>query len=139
LGKVVDCVSKINTGGKYDSQAFKKSVGLKGVGTKAVNALSDFLKVTSVRDGKKKVVVFERGNLTEDRAVVDSDERNGTMMEFIPDANIFQNFHFNPEFIEEQLWMYAYLNTGLTLHFNNQKIRSDHGLRDLLEVKSESE
>lgn len=139
LGKVVDCVSKINTGGKYDSQAFKKSVGLNGVGTKAVNALSDSLKVTSIRDGKKKVAIFERGNLTEDRPITDTDERNGTLMEFVPDADIFQGFHFNPEFIEEQLWMYAYLNTGLTLQFNNQKIKSDHGLRDLLESKSESE
>lgn len=139
LGKVVDCVSKINTGGKYDSQAFKKSVGLNGVGTKAVNALSESLKVTSIREGKKKIAVFERGVLREDQPITDSDERNGTLMEFIPDPDIFKDYQFNTDYIEEQLWMYAYLNTGLTLNFNNKKIRSENGLRDLLETKAESE
>lgn len=139
LGKVIDCVSKINTGGKYDSQAFKKSVGLNGVGTKAVNALSESLKVTSIRDGKEKIAIFERGILREDQPITDSDERNGTLMEFIPDPDIFKDYHFNPDYIEEQLWMYAYLNTGLTLNFNNKKIRSENGLRDLLETKAESE
>ncbi len=139
LGKVVDCVSRINTGGKYDSKAFKKSVGLNGVGTKAVNALSDEFIVYSVRDGLKKTAVFQRGELIRDDKPVKTEERNGTFIEFLPDATIFKNFNFNPEIIEEQLWNYAYLNVGLTLHFNNKRIKSDHGLKDLLESRAKSE
>ena len=139
LGKVVDCVSRINTGGKYDSKAFKKSVGLNGVGTKAVNALSEEFIVYSVRDGQKKTAVFERGELVRDDKAVKSDERNGTYIEFLPDATIFKNFSFNPDIIEEQLWNYAYLNIGLTLHFNNKRIKSENGLKDLLETRAKSE
>ncbi|GAA5220891.1 DNA topoisomerase IV subunit B [Membranihabitans marinus] len=132
LGKVIDCVSKINTGGKYDSKAFKKSVGLNGVGTKAVNALSTYFEVYSVREGQKKVARFSKGVLTEDHEITMTSERNGTYTEFEPDPNIFKNYSFNPEYIEEQLWNYAYLNAGLTIVFNGTKIRSDNGLRDLL-------
>lgn len=132
LGKVIDCVSKINTGGKYDSKAFKKSVGLNGVGTKAVNALSTYFEVYSVREGQKKVARFSKGVLTEDHEITMTSERNGTFTEFEPDPNIFKNYSFNPEYIEEQLWNYAYLNAGLTIVFNGTKIRSDNGLRDLL-------
>lgn len=139
LGKVVDCVSRINTGGKYDSKAFKKSVGLNGVGTKAVNALSEEFIVYSVRDGQKKTAVFQRGELMRDDKAVKSDERNGTYIEFLPDATIFKNFSFNPDIVEEQLWNYAYLNIGLTLHFNNKRIKSDNGLKDLLETRAKSE
>ncbi|HLT94543.1 MAG TPA: toprim domain-containing protein, partial [Membranihabitans sp.] len=139
LGKVVDCVSRINTGGKYDSKAFKKSVGLNGVGTKAVNALSDEFLVYSVRDGLKKEAFFRRGELVRDDQPVKTDERNGTYIEFLPDATIFKNYTFNPDIIEEQLWNYAYLNTGLTLHFNQKRIRSENGLKDLLETRAKSE
>lgn len=139
LGKVVDCVSRINTGGKYDSKAFKKSVGLNGVGTKAVNALSEEFIVYSVRDGQKKTAVFQRGELMRDDKAIKSDERNGTYIEFLPDATIFKNFSFNPDIIEEQLWNYAYLNIGLTLHFNNKRIKSENGLKDLLETRAKSE
>ncbi|WP_236975585.1 DNA topoisomerase IV subunit B [Membranihabitans maritimus] len=139
LGKVIDCVSKINTGGKYDSKAFKKSVGLNGVGTKAVNALSDQFRVYSVREGEKKEAIFERGALVEDRKVEQCNERNGTFIEFHPDESIFKNYLYNHEYVEEQLWNYAYLNAGLTIHFNGKKIRSDNGLRDLLENQTKSE
>lgn len=139
LGKVVDCVSKINTGGKYDSKAFKKSVGLNGVGTKAVNALSAFFKVSSFRDGEAKIALFEKGELKEDRKISATEELNGTLIEFIPDVEIFQDYQFSPDYVEEQLWNYAYLNTGLTLHFNGERIRSKNGLKDLLENKAESE
>lgn len=139
LGKVVECVSRINTGGKYDSKAFKKSVGLNGVGTKAVNALSSEFTVSAVRDGLKKTAVFERGQLIRDDKPAPSEERNGTYIEFLPDEKIFPGFHFNQEFIEEQLWNYAFLNTGLTLHYNNKRIKSDKGLQDLLENKTKSE
>lgn len=139
LGKVVDCVSKINTGGKYDSKAFKKSVGLNGVGTKAVNALSEEFLVYSVRDGQKKTALFQRGILIDDRKIEKTDERNGTYIEFYPDRTIFKHFKFIPEIVEEQLWNYAFLNTGLTLHYNNKRIKSDNGLKDLLENKAKSE
>src|SRR5680860_153618 len=139
LGKVVDCVSKINTGGKYDSKAFKKSVGLNGVGSKAVNALSEEFIVYSVRDGQQKKAVFKRGELVSDEKPKKTDERNGTYIEFLPDHDIFKNFTFNPDFVEEQLWNYAFLNTGLTLHFNKKRIKSDNGLKDLLENKTKSE
>lgn len=134
LGKVVDCVSRINTGGKYDSRAFKKSVGLNGVGTKAVNALSDFFEVESVRDGKVKRAEFEQGNLVTDGEIEESSKRRGTKVTFVPDAKIFTNFTFKLEHIERLLWNYAYLNTGLTIIFNGEKYHSDHGLKDLLEA-----
>jgi topoisomerase IV subunit B len=132
LGKVIDCVSKINTGGKYDSGAFQKSVGLNGVGTKAVNALSDYFKVQSYRDGETKVAEFEKGILKEDRKVEKSSERNGTKIIFTPDASVFKNYHFIPEYLENQIWNYAFLNAGLTIHYNGKKFFSERGLYDLL-------
>lgn len=136
LGAVVDCVSKINTGGKYDSRAFQKSVGLNGVGTKAVNALSTYFKVESVRDGEKKIAEFNKGELVKDHPVEKTTERNGTRMQFHADNTIFKNFHYVPEFVEEQLWNYAYLNAGLTIVYNNQKFVSKEGLKDLLYKKT---
>lgn len=136
LGAVVDCVSKINTGGKYDSRAFQKSVGLNGVGTKAVNALSTYFKVESVRDGEKKIAEFSKGELVKDHPVEKTTERNGTRMQFHADNTIFKNFHYVPEFVEEQLWNYAYLNAGLTIVYNNQKFVSKEGLKDLLYKKT---
>jgi topoisomerase-4 subunit B len=132
LGKVIDCVSKINTGGKYDSRAFKKSVGLNGVGTKAVNALSGYFKVESVRDGESKVAEFNKGNITKDHKVAKSDSKNGTSMMFVPDDTIFHNFQFRAQHVEKLLWNYCYLNSGLTIVFNGQKFKSENGLRDLL-------
>lgn len=139
LGKVIDCVSKINTGGKYDSKAFQKSVGLNGVGTKAVNALSSFFRVQSIRDGRTKIAEFERGILVNDQKEEATNEKNGTIMTFVPDDTIFRNFHFRPEFLEEQIWNYAYLNAGLALHFNDSVYVSKNGLLDLLERKSNAE
>nr|MBS0038290.1 type IIA DNA topoisomerase subunit B [Saprospiraceae bacterium] len=139
LGKVVDCVSKINTGGKYDSRAFKKSVGLNGVGTKAVNALSNQFRVSAFRENKFKTAAFERGIIQEDSKIQKSEERNGTLIEFTPDSTIFKNFEFQPEIIESQLWNYAYLNAGLKLRFNNKVIVSKNGLLDLLEKKTAQE
>lgn len=139
LGKVIDCVSKINTGGKYDSGAFQKSVGLNGVGTKAVNALSDYFKVQSYRDGETKVAEFEKGILIEDRKIEKSTDRNGTKVIFTPDASIFKNYHFIPEYLENQIWNYAYLNAGLTINFNGKKFFSDRGLYDLLSNKVDEE
>lgn len=139
LGKVIDCVSKINTGGKYDSKAFKKSVGLNGVGTKAVNALSSFFRVQSVRDKQTKVAIFSQGVITEDAKITKSDAPNGTLFEFHPDEEIFKNFRFRPEYIENQLWNYAYLNSGLRIKYNNKTFYSKNGLLDLLERKAESE
>ena len=107
LGKVIDCVSKINTGGKYDSGAFQKSVGLNGVGTKAVNALSDFFKVQSFREGECKVAEFEKGFLVKDPPIEKSSDRNGTKVIFSPDASIFKNYHFIPDYLENQMWNYA--------------------------------
>nr|HPH83677.1 DNA topoisomerase IV subunit B [Flavobacteriales bacterium] len=133
LGKVVDVVSKINTGAKYDSVAFKKSVGLNGVGTKAVNALSSYFKVQSVRDGKMKMAEFEKGNLTNETAVTDTNDNKGTLVQFFPDEAIFGNYKFISEYVEKMLWNYAYLNTGLSIHFNGQVFKSDRGLYDLLE------
>jgi topoisomerase IV subunit B len=132
LGKVIDCVSKINTGGKYDSRAFKKSVGLNGVGTKAVNALSGYFKVESVRDGESKVAEFTKGNISKDHKIAKSDAKNGTSMMFIPDDTIFLNFQFRAQHVEKLLWNYCYLNSGLTIVFNGQKFKSENGLRDLL-------
>lgn len=136
LGKVVDCVSKINTGGKYDSKAFKKSVGLNGVGTKAVNALSDRFVVKAIRDGKSKEATFERGELVSDGKIVKSSEANGTIICFKPDRSIFKNYKFRTEYIENQLWNYAYLNAGLKIKFNGKVIHSKNGLFDLLEHKT---
>lgn len=135
LGKVIDCVSKINTGGKYDSGAFQKSVGLNGVGTKAVNALSDFFKVQAYRDGETKVAEFEKGILVNDAPVIKTSDRNGTKIVFSPDAGVFKNYHFIPEYLENQIWNYAYLNAGLTINYNGKKYFSDRGLFDLLSNK----
>jgi len=132
LGKVIDCVSKINTGGKYDSRAFKKSVGLNGVGTKAVNALSHYFKVESVREGEMKAAEFNKGNLQKDHKVAKSDSKNGTTMYFVPDPTMFHNYQYRAQYVEKLLWNYAYLNTGLTIVFNSQKFKSENGLRDLL-------
>ncbi len=132
LGKVVDVVSKINTGAKYDSEAFKKSVGLNGVGTKAVNALSSFFHVQAYREDKTKEAEFCRGNITKDSKIVPSDQRKGTLVTFIPDETIFGNYHFINEYVEKMLWNYAYLNTGLTINYNGQKFHSENGLLDLL-------
>ncbi len=139
LGKVVDCVSKINTGGKYDSKAFKKSVGLNGVGTKAVNALSDYFYVQAIRDGKAKVAEFEKGDLVKDHRIAKTDEENGTMVSFVPDFTIFKNFKFKSEFVENQFWNYAYLNAGLKIHFNNKTIVSKRGLFDLMTRRTDVE
>ncbi len=136
LGSVIDCVSKINTGGKYDSRAFQKSVGLNGVGTKAVNALSSFFKVESFREGETKVAEFDKGELIKDHKVAKTTERNGTKFQFHADNSIFKNFHFVNEFIDEQLWNYAYLNAGLTINFNGEKFVSKDGLKDLLNKKT---
>ncbi len=136
LGKVVDCVSKINTGGKYDSKAFKKSVGLNGVGTKAVNALSDYFKVQAVRDKKTKVVEFSKGEITKNANISKTQETNGTLMVFKPDSTIFKNYKFRTEFIETQLWNYAYLNAGLKIIFNGKTFVSRNGLLDLLTRKT---
>ncbi|MCH7412160.1 type IIA DNA topoisomerase subunit B [Belliella sp. R4-6] len=139
LGKVIDCVSKINTGGKYDSGAFQKSVGLNGVGTKAVNALSDFFKVQSYRDGETKVAQFEKGILVEDRKIEKSSDRNGTKIIFSPDSSVFKNYHFIPEYLENQIWNYAFLNAGLTINYNGKKFFSERGLYDLLTRKVDEE
>jgi topoisomerase IV subunit B len=131
LGKVVDVVSKINTGAKYDSKAFQKSVGLNGVGTKAVNALSNYFKVSSFREGKVKVAEFEKGYLTKEHKEAVTKELNGTEVNFIPDDNVFKNYHYIHEFIDKQMWNYCYLNAGLTLNFNGKKYVSKNGLLDL--------
>ncbi|MFN5931423.1 MAG: DNA topoisomerase IV subunit B, partial [Sphingobacteriales bacterium] len=136
LGKVVDVVSKINTGAKYDSRAFQKSVGLNGVGTKAVNALSTFFKVTSYREGKEKTAEFEKGVLIKEHKEAKSAGENGTFVTFIPDNTVFRNFKFIPEFLENQLWNYCYLNAGLVISFNGKKYVSKNGLLDLLQRKT---
>lgn len=133
LGKVIDCVSKINTGAKYDSKAFKKSVGLNGVGTKAVNALSERFLVQSFREGQTKKVSFERGEIIEDMPVEKASGRNGTLTRFTPDSGIFKSYRFAKEYIEKMLWNYAYLNPGLTFLFNGEAIISENGLKDLLQ------
>lgn len=139
LGKVIDCVSKINTGGKYDSRAFKKSVGLNGVGTKAVNALSGYFKVESVREGEAKAAEFVKGNLTKDHKIEKTSGKNGTTMYFIPDETVFHNFQFRAQHVEKLLWNYCYLNAGLTIVFNGQKYKSENGLRDLLAANMSEE
>lgn len=133
LGKVVDCVSKINTGGKYDSRAFKKSVGLNGVGTKAVNALSSHFVVQSFRDGQSKLATFETGELVVDDALAETQERNGTRIAFRPDDKVFKGYSYRMEHVERLLWNYAYLNTGLAIYLNGEKFKSENGLKDLLE------
>lgn len=139
LGKVIDCVSRINTGGKYDSGAFQKSVGLNGVGTKAVNALSTYFKVQSVRDGQTKVAEFKAGELVTDHKETSTNEKNGTFIAFEPDASIFRNYHFIPEYLENLIWNYVYLNAGLTINFNGKKYFSQNGLLDLLKAKTDEE
>jgi topoisomerase-4 subunit B len=139
LGKVVDVVSKINTGAKYDSKAFKKSVGLNGVGTKAVNALSEHFTVIAYRDGKCKTAEFKCGQLIKESKLEKTTEENGTRIEFLPDNAMFKNFRWMPEYIEQQLWNYAYLNAGLKINFNGKTFFSKNGLMDLLEKKTNSE
>lgn len=139
LGKVVDCVSKINTGGKYDSKAFKKSVGLNGVGTKAVNALSTYFKVQAVREGKTKIAEFEQGNLIKDQKIKKTTEGNGTLVLFRPDESIFKKYKYRSDYVESQLWNYAYLNAGLKLNFNGKTLVSKNGLFDLLDRKTTNE
>ena len=133
LGKVIDVVSKMNTGGKYDSLAFKKSVGLNGVGTKAVNALSNYFRVESVRDEKQKAAEFSGGNLVLDEEIIDTTKRKGTKVTFIPDEAIFKNYKFRMEYVIKMLKNYCYLNNGLTILFNGEKYYSENGLKDLLE------
>ncbi len=137
LGKVVECVSKINTGGKYDTAAFQKSVGLNGVGTKAVNALSTRFIVRSFRDGRVKEAVFERGILEKEYRLEKTKEPNGTEVIFEPDETIFRKYQYNPDHLENMLWNYAYLNAGLTIQFNGQKFHSKNGLKDLITDKSD--
>lgn len=133
LGKLIDCVSIINTGAKYDSETFQKAVGLNGVGQKAVNALSFRYRAQAVREGETKVVDFEQGKLKKDHRLAKTEERNGTIVEFTPDEALFgKEFKFRPEFVEEMLWNYAFLNRGLTLTFNGKSFRSENGLKDLL-------
>ena len=139
LGKVVEVVSKMNTGGKYDSKAFKKSVGLNGVGTKAVNALSSYFMLYSVRDGQKKEAVFERGELLEEKDITTTDEVNGTYVEFIPDEVIFKKFNFKSPYLIKMFWNYCYLNRGLAIYFNGEKYQSKDGLKDLLENNMDGE
>jgi topoisomerase-4 subunit B len=136
LGKVVDVVSKINTGAKYDSKAFQKSVGLNGVGTKAVNALSKYFKVSSFRDGRTKVAEFERGILLKDHKETATTEPNGTLVVFRPDETVFRNYHFLHEYLENQVWNYCFLNAGLLIHFNGRNFVSKNGLLDLLTRKT---
>ena len=136
LGKVVDCVSKINTGGKYDSKAFKKSVGLNGVGTKAVNALSEYFQVMAVRENEAKRAEFSFGELIKDHKVSKVKEENGTLVEFDPDSAIFKKYRYRSDYVESQLWNYAYLNTGLKINFNGKTLVSKNGLLDLLSRKT---
>ncbi|MBL0056850.1 MAG: type IIA DNA topoisomerase subunit B [Chitinophagaceae bacterium] len=136
LGKVVDVVSKINTGAKYDSKAFQKSVGLNGVGTKAVNALSHYFKVTAFREGKEKTAEFEKGVLIKEHKEAKSGEENGTLVTFIPDDTVFKKFHFVQEYLDNQFWNYCYLNAGLVMNLNGKRYVSKNGLLDLLQRKT---
>jgi topoisomerase IV subunit B len=136
LGKVVDVVSKINTGAKYDSKAFQKSVGLNGVGTKAVNALSDWFRVQSFRDGETKYAEFEKGELIKESKLEKTDQPNGTLVTFVPDNSVFKNFKFKLEFVDDLLWNYCYLNAGLVIIFNKKRYVSRNGLLDLLQKKT---
>ncbi|MEI9921853.1 MAG: DNA topoisomerase IV subunit B [Bacteroidota bacterium] len=139
LGKVVDVVSKINTGAKYDSNAFQKSVGLNGVGTKAVNALSNYFKVQAFREGATKIAEFKKGVIVSDPKQTKSSERNGTLVEFEPDNTMFKNYHFIPEYLDDLMWNYAFLNAGLTINYNGRKFFSKDGLLDLLRQKVDAE
>jgi topoisomerase IV subunit B len=139
LGKVVDVVSKINTGAKYDSGAFQKSVGLNGVGTKAVNALSNYFKVQAFRDGQTKIAEFKKGIITNDQRLGKTQEKNGTLVEFEPDNTMFKHYHFIPEYLDDLMWNYAFLNAGLTINYNGRKFFSKDGLLDLLKQKSAAE
>jgi topoisomerase IV subunit B len=139
LGKLVDVVSKINTGAKYDSKAFQKSVGLNGVGTKAVNALSDYFKVTAYREGRERTAEFERGVLLKEHKETASKEDNGTFVEFRPDESIFKNFHFVQEYLDNQFWNYCFLNAGLVMNLNGKRYVSKNGLLDLLERKTNAD
>ena len=138
LGKLLDCITKINTGAKYDSKVFKKSVGLNGVGIKAVNALSNKFIAEAIRDGDSKKIICKRGEILDDLPIEKTTKRNGTKITFYPDDEIFKNFRFLPDFIENKIWNYAYLNSGLTIEFNNKKYFSDNGLLDLLTKKTEN-
>lgn len=133
LGKVKDCVSKINTGAKYDSKVFKKAVGLNGVGSKAVNALSSYFMAQSVRDGQTKIVEFSQGKLLKDSDQTSSDEKEGTIVTFEPDSAVFGNYHYIDEYVEKLLWNYVFLNKGLTIKYNGERFYAKNGLRDLLE------
>lgn len=139
LGKVVDVVSKMNTGGKYDSKAFKKSVGLNGVGTKAVNALSSHFMVEAYREGKAKKAVFVRGELVEDPKIEKTDQKNGTYAEFVADVDVFKNYKYRKPYLEKLFWNYCYLNRGLTINFNSERYHSKNGLKDLLEDNMDGE
>lgn len=139
LGKVKDVVSKMNTGGKYDTRAFKKSVGLNGVGTKAVNALSSYFKVESFRDGKEKSVSFEFGEVVDDLPLTDSSKRKGTKVLFKPDGSIFKKFKYRNEYVSRMLKYYVYLNPGLSIIFNGEKFKSENGLKDLIEDNNNTE
>src|SRR5450432_2852004 len=136
LGKVVDVVSKVNTGAKFDSKVFQKSVGLNAVGTKAVNALSNYFKVTAVREGKEKTAEFARGVLIKEYKEAKTGEQNGTLVTFIPDETVFLSFKFHPEFLENQIWNYCFLNAGLKIIFNGKSCVSKTGLLDLLQRKT---
>lgn len=139
LGKVIECVAQINTGGKYDSKAFKKSVGLNGVGTKAVNALSDYFLVKAIRDGKSKEAVFHQGELDNQTKIIKSNEETGTIFSFVPDQKIFKGFEYQDEFVEHQLWNYAWLNSGLRIKYNGRIFHSKDGLLDMLKRKTANE
>ena len=139
LGKLIDCGSKINTGAKYDSKVFKKSVGLNGVGTKAVNALSSYFNIKSIRDGKSKSIEFTRGSLDVDEKVISNSSRKGTKIVFVPDNQIFGNYRFVDEYVEKMVLNYCYLNTGLTINYNSNKFFSNNGLLDLLKDNIDSD
>ncbi len=139
LGKVIDCVSKINTGAKYDSKVFKKSVGLNGVGTKAANALSSYFCIRSIRDGKSKFVEFEKGNVVNDEDIQENTSRKGTKVSFVPDEELFGKYRFLNEYVEKMMWNYCYLNPGLTIIYNGEKFYSEKGLYDLLDQNTEAE
>ncbi len=133
LGKVIDCVSKINTGAKYDSNVFKKAVGLNGVGSKAVNAMSSYFRAQSIREGQTKIVDFSKGEIIQNHELSPSDEKQGTFISFIPDEEIFGKYRYLLEYVEEMLWNYVFLNNGMTIIFNGQKFQAKNGLLDLLE------
>ena len=139
LGKLKDAASKMNTGAKYDSEVFKKSVGLNGVGIKAVNALSSTFQITAIRDGNMKEIIFSGGNVVEEKDIIPTDEPNGTLVSFIPDGEIFRNFRFRNEYVENMMKNYSFLNAGMIIHFNGEKYQSKNGLKDLLEENLEAE